>query len=788
MANQTVTTDKTLEEVIAWGLNNGQNITINNGAIVTMTENNSVLIGRITINEWKLLIDWENISSGNSISLIWEWGNASVDETLTVAGQGTFEVKGDWFDIWTTDWTDNQVIDLSTATGSALWTSDNFISWLSMIQIETWRRINYTSWSWVAPKIWDWIRLSSDKLSSFWKIKEVWVGYVIVWAWFWNSITDTAELQIRSVVDNNWPDLQKSWTASANWVDIKEAGVYTEFWNSRSNNTSQIGSFHHWIWGMVFDHPMFATSLTLWTTAGSTGWFVPPTWCNIRVPNVMIGSAVSADFDLGNCTDVGTNIETDWYQLECSAGGTIDWSILNCGNFYTVDTQAGGYDCAYVGATLNLGSNICGAKSTFDHCVVVQDPQNLSIASLRNAFSVADNVLGASITNSMYVTAVDNRTPIWAETSLSIEVSDCIVTMTGQQASQTNAVYGYYFTKCDDITFSNNVFIGSDATQQDQGLVIITSTNFTGTDFMFSCTQNEIQQTIEKDLIYVSTFSNNFSLIGVEVIGAGMPWNYLIQMTDTWFAKIRCIGMVDDKMDFGSTDAETFINLTGLCNDIDIARCWKDASGTITEEFIVAPTTVKNISVQNCSWKYASEIQPSGWDWIRFKGLHWGSWTPWGATGWEDVYIWTYWNSFHDWFRSDTVWTIWLLMITPSVVNDETNITAWNPLFFKDWDLNMKNWDVIEFEMWYFVKWHTGFSGTYTATTQTSGWNANEWGNITLDFQYQFEGGSWNGSWLDVRTASNWTSISWAIEEWIKLKFRFTATGNQCYWLILQQL
>jgi len=44
MANQTVTTNKTLEEVIAGGLNNGQNITINSGATVTMTETNSVLI------------------------------------------------------------------------------------------------------------------------------------------------------------------------------------------------------------------------------------------------------------------------------------------------------------------------------------------------------------------------------------------------------------------------------------------------------------------------------------------------------------------------------------------------------------------------------------------------------------------------------------------------------------------------------------------------------------------------------------------------------------------------
>jgi hypothetical protein len=235
--------------------------------------------------------------------------------------------------------------------------------------------------------------------------------------------------------------------------------------------------------------------------------------------------------------------------------------------------------------------------------------------------------------------------------------------------------------------------------------------------------------------------------------------------------------MIDDKVDFGTTEAELVVQVVGLCNNIDIARMWKDNG--IAEEFIATPTTCKNITVTNCSGKYASEIQPSGGDNIRFKGLHGGSGNPGGNTGWEDAYTACYGNSIYDGFQSDTEGTIACLMINPGAVADETTITAGNPLFFKDGDLDMHSGDVIEFEQSYFAKGHTGFSGKYTTSIGTSSWFANEWSKVTLDFQYQLEGGSWNGSWLDVRTASNWTGITGNIEEGIKLKFRFTATGTQ---------
>jgi len=206
---------------------------------------------------------------------------------------------------------------------------------------------------------------------------------------------------------------------------------------------------------------------------------------------------------------------------------------------------------------------------------------------------------------------------------------------------------------------------------------------------------------------------------------------------------------------------------------------WKDCSGTITEEFIVTPTTCKNITVQNCSGKYASEVQPSGGDGIRFKGIHGGSGGLGSGTGWEDAYIGSYGNNFHDGFQSDTKGSIACLFITPSATNNETIVLSGNPLFYKDGDLDMISGDSIEFTMGYYAKGHTSFTGETTFVIGTANWGVDEFGNnIDKEFQWQLDGGSWNGTWLDMKTASNFTSISGNIEGGIRFKIRLTCTSG----------
>ncbi len=431
----------------------------------------------------------------------------------------------------------------------------------------------------------------------------------------------------------------------------------------------------------------------------------------------------------------------------------------------------------YVGATINMGIHVCGSKPTYDHCVITMDCIKNG-NSFDRTFACYDLIHGVDVTFCMAIYSQPVAAAFGAETSIGVTVSDCIYTNPGQGTPQAAySVNGYHFSECNGVACNNNVYIGNNHAEMDYALSVGATFYFEGSMFLFSMTQDGTEQTVEKNVMIFSA-AHNSELVGIEVVESGTMGNILIYVSDTSNLKLRCFGMIADKVDFGAS-GEQAVYLTGLCSDISCARMWKDTTNTVTEEFIAVSITCKNISVENCSGKYASEMQPSGGDNIRFRGLHCGSGSPGGSTGWEDGYAASYGNNFHDTFRSDTVGTIGCVMIAPSTYYNETTIISGNPKFFKDGDLDMVSGDVIEFEMGYFTKGHVSFPGTYTSVIGSCAWNANEWTNITLDFQWMLDGGSWNGSWLNVRTASNWTGITGDIKGGIKLKFRFTATGTQ---------
>jgi len=418
MANKTITSNTDMETLIATGLNSGENITINSGAVLTCTETPSVLIGRVTINQGELHIDGTNISSDNLINFVGEGGliSGANDETITINGQGKLTITGDWFDIGTTNGTNSQVIDLSTATGSAYWEKDGAdfcVDVIPMLQIETGRRIDYDNAVGTTPEVGDWIYLTSDR-TVMGKVKSVGTGYLVVWL-LTGSLSDNDAIQCRKVVDNYGPDMQISWTANVNNAsgDIKEAGVYMEFGNARCAGTNYISSFGNGLGGLVFIHEFQSTDLTLGSNTGSGfGGFVPPSGCNIRVPNVIVNTSSLTDESSGTPYPDGeafgcatNNNETEWYQIECSAGGEIDMSVCNWGNAFTNDNQASKCDCEYVGTVINIGSNIAGSRTSYHHCVVCQSIETNARNNQYYFGNVQDLVSGADVTFCMAVMA-----------------------------------------------------------------------------------------------------------------------------------------------------------------------------------------------------------------------------------------------------------------------------------------------------------------------------------------------------------------------------------------------
>ncbi len=752
----------TLEACITAGpMTSGDNLTINAGAVVTCDRTPSILIGQVTINDGKLLIDGVNIGTGNMINFVGEYL-----EEINANGRGTFEVKGDWYDIGTTDGTNSQTFNLATYYDSSF-----CVDVVPMIQVETGRRINYDNSSGTLPVVDDFVRKTSNH-SLIGRIVQVESTYLVV-KYLTGALVDDDDIEVKKVVDNNGPDYQISWTAKVNHAsgDILESGVYQEFGNAVGGGTSRIADFHHGVGGFVFANVFQSTTMTMGSAAGSVGGFVAPSGCNVRVPNVHFSTSDITNYASNNTYYGNSDLENNRYNLVTALGGTIDFSVCNVGSSWFGCEYAFSYSAEYMGATVEAGVRYCSSKVSFVHCVIVQDPMNS--AYKYHPFDAIDLPYGIDIIDCMVI-CQRSRQGICTDMCGETEISGCIVSMPNVSVWATSSVYAFYLYNTVDITFNNNILIYGDEVQSDYGVYMNRCSNIEINNFIYSSSQDETEPTNNNRMIYLSLCSY-VTVIGIEFLGNGTPGTNTVYLVDSSHIKVRCVGMIDNKVDMG-INGDVFMSMFGVNSNLDIARVWKN-NGSV-EELININTSTRDVTVTNCSGKYASYFRPRGMGGILFKGLHGGSGSPGGTDGIEDAYPVTYGRQIHDGFRSDTVGYIVCLMITPSTLLDNTTIISGNPKFFKDGDLDMVSGDIIEFEMDYFARGHISFSGTYTSANGGASWNANEWTNVTVDFQYDI-GSGWSGTWIDARTASNWTGITITAATGVKLKFRFTATGTQ---------
>jgi hypothetical protein len=267
-------------------------------------------------------------------------------------------------------------------------------------------------------------------------------------------------------------------------------------------------------------------------------------------------------------------------------------------------------------------------------------------------------------------------------------------------------------------------------------------------------------------------------MIGIEMLNSSTLGDAMFAITDCTDVKIRCMGMIDAKTTINYSDFEYLFQILGYCDNVDIARIWFSNSAS-NYGLIETTNQCKTVLVQNCSSQYSGNIQPRGINNTQYRGVHGGSGSIGGTGGIGYNYSSCYGWAFHDGFKSDTVGFIACIMINESTeTNSSYTVISGDPKLYKTGDLYMVSGDVIEFTQNYFTKGHTGFNGNYTASCNTAAWHSNEWGNVTVEFQYDV-GSGWNGSWLNARTSTNWTGITVTPSTGVKLKYKFTATGTQ---------
>jgi hypothetical protein len=758
MANYNATTDMTLEAAIAAGpMNDGDNLTISNNAIVTCTQTPSILMGRVIGDSGELFLDGKNISSGNLINFCGEY-----QEAIFLYFKGKLRVDGDWYSIGTTNGTDSQTFNLASYWGGSL---EDLVP---AIWVETGRRIDFDNDSGDTPEIGDWLYKTSDDLVMG-RIVEVQSTYVVV-KFLTGSLADNDGIEIRKIVDNEGPDYQVSWTAQvANASgDIKESGVYQEFANVIANSTSYISTFNHHLGGFVFEHTFQSNTLTMGSSTG--GGFVPPSGCDVKVPNVHFSTSNIANYTSGDTYQDGSNLENNRYEISMSGAGKVELSICNIGSAYFGTSGAYYFYAYYVGASVSLGSSGCLQKSLYYNCVIINDPFALA-SNPNSAIGIVDCGNGADIIDCLVVQAYAYWMYLGADTSANVLIEKCISIIGGSTYGTNTYLFCYYARRCENVTINNCVGISGDIHSNAKVLVIRDTNDIVVKDIIGASSQDYQNPTLTTNAIALENAKDVY-LRGWKVLGP--PGYRAFYFTDCVRVKFRCIGIIDNPDNFNSKSRELF-TLVGSCSDINISRIW--AEDTNYDFLTSIPTTAIRTTIQNCSYDYDQTFDISGVDTL-IKGLHAGSANPGGPGGINENYPGDIGIQIHDGFKSDTYGFIVCILIPPSDDNNYITIISGNPYFNGDGSLDMLNGDIIEVEQSYFSKGHISFTGNITSMLGSGAiaWGTDEWTNITVEFQYD-NGSGWNGSWLNARTVGNWTGIS-SISGGVKLKYRFTATAD----------
>lgn len=754
MANQTVTTDLNMTTVISNGLADGQNVTINSGAIVTVDQSPTVLIGQISINQGELLLD-----GANAVNPIVIAGEAA--EEINVNGAGTLRASLGWWDFPTTGTgLANQTFDSSSyfsTSGSGI-TSDVF----SGVWVETGRRINYTGGIGVPPEVGDWLFKASDN-DIHGRIESVSgdgvSGYVVV-TFLTGTVADGESIELHTLQDNKGPDYQKSWTATSVGADILEVGVFQGFGNCYQNSIDYLTSVGSGVSGFAYSQAFQSNTLTF---GDGVNGFIVPDGARIRVPMVHVCTSDTTSYPTG--ATVWEASASNMYELETVNGGDCFLSGVSLGSAYWEDNLGNEFQAEYCASNINFGIYGALGRPTYDNCIFVSDIVGDQRSAGRSVPPVVDLVSGADVRDCIGVHMDDSAetTQFGGQTSLGVNLERIIQISNGTTIE-------FEILRITGFTI-HDLFVA--------GAPVVFTTAFDG-DVRLLKTQRNLDGTVSNgDQVIFTASCDSIKITGWEIIQHSAPDDSKSIITDCSNIGIRGFHFIDDKFDneaLGVTDGEEFCSIGGLCSDITLARCWQDR-GNPNEFVFVASGTSKNVTVLNCSAEYSGEVEPDGIN-TAMRGIHGGSGSLGAGTGFETDFAGTTGAHFGDVFESDVKGYVYYRNV-PGNSDYPITVLSGNPLFTKDGDVDVVSGDQWEVDMGYFALGHTSFTGVLTTTRNGSqnGEGVDTWTAVDIDFQYD-TGSGYNGTWLDLRTSSNLTSIS-DTTEGVRLKLRFTATSAQ---------
>ena len=649
MADQTITTNTNHDDLT--GRNAGENITINDGANLTIDSipqrTTMGILDGITCTWGTVLIDGRNVK-----------------EVSYASGSGTLPSVGD------------TVTDSGGASGKVIWlNSGDATSGVMTItqQSGTFSPSNTIS--------------DSGTFSA--TISTVKVGFLPIWKEFAGTtwvIDGLGTLEIKGEwyelgtgdgTDSQTVTLPIAALQGCVWVETGNGtGVFEKY--LRKNSSKAFTEFSTDDLGRMFDQPFGSDTITFGT---STNGNAPASGARLRVPNVHISCATLAS--PFSEVSIEATVSTSMLQFSNNKSATFDLDRVAWSGTHEFPSSCG--DVTMVNSSIIQNYQIILRSN--------QGEVSINNVGISSPYDI-NYKLGAYLcyrSNNPKFTDIEYYKGIGATNGANIIISQCTdPEITNSRFITDNNLHdktqNVSITQGSGATLTNVKCINMFLSMQQGGTV---------TDFKYSDTANGVYYDGTFDFSAIAILGGNVSVDGVSILPNGsVPVAAIVSGSGRGIT-IRNIGTFASPLDL-QNNTNSGVLFSGVSSDVLIQRCYFQNSA----QRGVAVSSPASIVTQNCGQDYTDTLYVYGVN-VRQQGLLSGllNATLVSSTG----------CNFQDIFTSDTTGAIYFIMTPPSSANDDSINTVGGQYDGNGYLFLPTVGNYAEFTFPYEIKGHTGF-------------------------------------------------------------------------------
>ena len=531
------------------------------------------------------------------------------------------------------------------------------------------------------------------------------------------------------------------------------SGVYEEWLNAgdRWGTATQFVSTD--VRGKYFGQVNSTGVITIARRATNSCGYKPATGCKVRIPNIIMSSSTSADW---NANTINTTVASRYETITTSAG-VIDLENVSC-NWYINTSSAYSVSLKYSGFL-----QVVNITNTATTNTLVDVGVGLNAAQVSQAITIGNSSNSSTLTNvraARYSATGANQYTLQIIDSNNVTLTDVQGEMFGDTTTvaRNNAnVSAINMTRCLGVVSDRFTAIGG-------RIQLVTCADVTFNDTRYADIINGTTTTIQAiSAIDLSQSGSNNRFNGFSYFGGLTdvhPYsNTFLLATGMEGTIIENIGTADSPISLGSTNATgTLISANASYNSI-VRRCY--CVNTRTQPLIFANSTDGTI-IDNV-WGDEADTSVISGNNLTARGCRWINTT----TGQNAVYG----RHWEDAFTSTTAGRLVISCNEPTATTaDQCAITAGTPKFTSTGNVSMPTiGDQVTWTMPYYMIGVTSLANIAPTLTGTNT------GNFTMEFQW--DTGNGFSAWT-VLTGANLAAVG-AITPatGVKLKVRATTAS-----------